>query len=155
MSTDIDKIKIKDEGWITVSHEDKQFPVRVLKVSLSSGETETLLTNLNESQLPLSQAAQLYFKRWAIETAFDTLKSKLQLENFSGKTAVSVRQDFYASIYIAGFALICAADATEKIEDADQGKNLKYARKANMNRTIAKLRDRFFLIILEENPHLR
>lgn len=145
----------KDEGWITVSHEDKQFPVRVLKVPLSSGETETLLTNLDESQLPLSQAAQLYFKRWAIETAFDTLKSKLQLENFSGKTAVSVRQDFYASIYIAGFALICAADATEKIEDADQGKNLKYARKANMNRTIAKLRDRFFLIILEENPHMR
>lgn len=63
---------IKDDGWITVSHEDKPFPVRVLKVSLSSGEAKTLLTNLDESQLPLSQAAQLYFKRRAIETAFDT-----------------------------------------------------------------------------------
>lgn len=85
----------------------------MLKVSLSSRDTETLLTNLDETQLPLSQAAQLYFKRWAIETAFDTLKSKLQLENFSGKTAVSVRQDFFATIYIAGFAMICAADATK------------------------------------------
>ena len=146
---------IKDEGWISVSHEGMQFPVRVLKVSLPSGETETLLTNLNESQLPLSQASQLYFKRWAIEIAFDILKSKLQLENFSGKTEVSVRQDFYATIYIAGFAMICAADATKKIVDADQGKNLKYARKANMNRTIAKLRDRFLFIILEENTNLR
>ena len=106
-------------------------------------------------QFPFSQAAHLYFKRWAIETAFDTLKSKLQLENFSGKTAVSVRQDFYATIYIAGFAMICAADATKKIVNADRGKNLKYARKANMNRTIAKLRDRFLLIILEEDPVLR
>lgn len=115
---------------------------------------ETLLTNLDEKQLPLSQAAQLYFKRWAIETAFHTLKSKLQLENFSGKTEVSVLQDFYATIYIGGFAIICAADASKIIEDND-GKSLKYDRKANINRTIAHLRDHFCLIILEENPVLR
>jgi len=84
--------------WITVTHEGREFPVRVLKVLLPTGETETFLTNLDEGQLPLSQAAQVYFKLWAIETAFDTLKSKLQLENFSGKTEVSVRQDFYATI---------------------------------------------------------
>lgn len=146
---------IQSEGWIRLSHEEEEFSVRILKVSLPSGETETLVTNLDEEQLPLSQAAELYFRRWTIETAFDSLKSKLQLENFSGKTEVSVRQDFYATIYIAGFAMICAADATKQIQDNDQGKNLKYARKANMNRTIAYLRDRFFLIILEENPVLR
>lgn len=146
---------IQNEGWICLTHEDSKFSVRVLKVTLSTGETETLLTNLDENQLPLSQAAQLYFKRWTIETAFDTLKSKLQLENFSGKTEVSVRQDFYASVYIAGFAMICAVDATKQIEANDQGKKLKYSRKANMNRTIAYLRDRFFLMILEENPNLR
>jgi len=50
--------------------------------------------------------------------------------------------------------LICAADATKIIEDIDREKALKYARKANMNRSIAKLRDRFFLIILAENPDL-
>lgn len=146
---------IKNEGWITVSHEDREFPVRVLKLALSSGETETLLTNLDEKQLPLSQAAELYFKRWAVETAFDTLKSKLQLENFSGKTEVSVLQDFYATVYIAGFAMICADDATKRIELDDQAKNLKYTRKASMNRTIDKLRDRFYLLILEDNPELR
>ena len=147
--------RIKSEGWIRLSHDGEEFSVRVLKVSLPSGETETLLTNLDENQLPVSQAAELYFRRWAIETAFDTLKSKLQLENFSGKTEISVRQDFYATIYIAGFAMICADDATKQIQDHDQGKELKYTRKANMNRTIAYLRNRFFLIILEENPDLR
>ena len=146
---------IKSEGRITLSHEDREFSVRVLKVSLPSGETETLLTNLDEKQLPFSQAADLYFKRWTIETAFDTLKSKLQLENFSGKTKVSVLQDFYATVYIAGFAMICAADATKQIQDNDREKNLKYARKANMNRSIDLLRKRFFLIVLEENPDIR
>ena len=146
---------IKSEGWIRLSHEGEDFSVRVLKVSLPFGKTETLLTNLDENQLHVSQTAQLYFRRWAIETAFDTLKSKLQLENFSGKTEISVRQDFYATIYIAGFAMICAADATKQIQDHDQGKELKYTRKVNMNRTIAYLLNPLFLIILEENPDLR
>lgn len=146
---------IKSEGWITLSHEGREFSVRVLKAPLSSGDTETLLTNLDDKQLPFSQAADLYFKRWTIETAFDTLKSKLQLENFSGKTKVSVLQDFYATVYITGFAMICAADATKQIQDNDREKNLKYARKANMNRSIDFLRKRFFLIILEDDPDIR
>lgn len=146
---------VKTEDWVTLSHENKPFTVRVLKVVLSSGETETLLTNLNQVQLPLDQAAELYFKRWGIETAYDTLKSKFQLENFSGKTEVSVLQDFYATIYLAGFAAICAAETDKQIAANDKNKNLKYSRKSNQNRTIAKLRDRFWRILLEDDPLLR
>lgn len=146
---------VKTEDWVTLSHENKDFTVRVLKVTLSNGETETLLTNLNQEQLPWEQAAQLYFKRWGIETAYDTLKSKFQLENFSGKTELSVLQDFYATIYLAGFASICAAEADKIIADNDKSKVLKYPRKSSQNRTIAKLRDRFWRILIQDNPILR
>ena len=146
---------VETEDWVTLTHEGKDYSVRVLKVVLSTGETETLLTNLNSYQLPLDQAAQLYFKRWGIETAYDTLKSKFQLENFSGKTEVSVLQDFYATIYLAGFAAICAAEADETIADNDINKVLKYSRKSNQNRTIAKLRDRFWRVLLQNDPVLR
>ena len=146
---------VKTEDWVTLSHENKDFSVRVLKVTLSNGETETLLTNLNQDQFPLDQAAQLYFKRWGIEIAYDILKSKFQLENFSGKTEVSVLQDFYATVYLAGFAAICAAEADEMIADNDKNKTLKYSRKSNLNRTIAKLRDRFWRILLQDDIVLR
>ena len=146
---------VETEDWVVLTHESKDYSVRVLKVVLSTGETETLLTNLNSYQLPLEQAAQLYFKRWGIETAYDTLKSKFQLENFSGKTEVSVLQDFYATIYLAGFATICTAEADETIADHDKSKLLKYSRKSNQNRTIAKLRDRFWRILLQHDPLLR
>ena len=73
----------------------------------------------------------------------------------SGKTEVSVFQDFYATVYIAGFAMICADDATIQIQDNDMDKNLKYARKASMNRSISRLRDRFLLIILQDDPLIR
>jgi hypothetical protein len=85
--------------------------VRVLKVKLKSGETETLLTSLNQKQLPINKASGLYFKRWAVETSYDLIKFKLQLENFSGKTAVSVKQDFYATMYLANLATFIAAES--------------------------------------------
>lgn len=45
----------------------------------------------------------------------NTLKFKLQLENFSGKAEVSVYQDFYATVYLAGHAAARAEDANKHI----------------------------------------
>ena len=146
---------VKTQNWVSFSHKGQEYRVRVLKVALPNGETETLLTNFNQKQLPIRCASQLYFKRWGIETAYDALKSKLQLENFSGRTEVSVLQDFYATVYLAGFAAICAAEANEIIAGNDAGKKLKYCRKANLNRTIAKLRNLFWQILMEADPVIR
>ena len=105
--------------------------------------------------MPIQKAADLYFERWKVETAYDLIKSKLQLENFSGKTKVSVSQDFYATMYLANIAAFAAEEADIKITDADSEKNLKYRRQANRNRTIAKLREIFLCVIMEHDPILR
>ena len=147
--------QIKTQGKVTISHDGQVFSIRVLKIRLSSGETETLLTNLNQKQMPIRNAGELYFKRWGIETAYDTLKSKLQLENFSGKTVVSVYLDFYATVYLAGLAAACAEDADKHISAHDEEKQLKYSRKSSQNRTIAKLREQFWIILLEPSDALR
>jgi hypothetical protein len=141
---------IKTEGWIYLTHNGKKHPVRVLKVTLATGEVETLMTSLDENQLSLDEAGELYFERWGVETAFDLLKSKLELENFSGKTKVSVLQDFYATIYMANLISFAAEEADKKIEERDEGKSLKYKRKANRNRCIAKFREKFIRILLSD-----
>jgi hypothetical protein len=146
---------IKTQGLITLKHENKEYSVRILKVTLDNGETETLLTSLNQKQLPIRNASELYFKRWAVETAYDTLKSKLELENFSGKTKVSVLQDFYATMYLGNIAAFAAEEADERIADSEKDKALKYARKASMTRTIAKLRDVFLCAITEQDEAKR
>jgi hypothetical protein len=152
-SLDVDNVKT--QGTITLEHEGRSFSVRVLKIKLPTGETETLLTSLNQKQLPIRNAAELYFRRWAVETSYDMLKSKLQLENFSGKTAVSVKQDFYATMYLANLAACIAAEADEKIAEADEGKRLKYPRRSSSNRTIHFLRKAFILILLEPDSKIR
>jgi hypothetical protein len=40
--------------------------------------------------------------RWGIETFFGILKTRLGLENFTEKSAESVYQDFYSSVYLIG-----------------------------------------------------
>lgn len=131
-----------------ISYGEQTCSVRVLKVKLSTGEEETLLTSLNQKQLPIDQAGDLYFQRWKVETAYDLIKSKLQLENFSGKSKVAVLQDFYATIYLTNLAAFVAQAADARIAAADQAKGLKHTRKANRNRTISKLREAFLCLLV-------
>jgi hypothetical protein len=146
---------IKTQDWINLNDNGKEYPVRILKVTLNTGETETLLTSLNQKQLPIRKASALYFERWKVETAYDLIKSKLELENFSGKSKVSVLQDFYATMYLANIAAFAAEEADEKIAGADKSKTLKYPRKASQTRTIAKLREIFLSIIIEQDKERR
>ncbi len=141
---------IEAEGWIQLTYNGQIYPVRVIKVTLPTGEIETLFTSLNEEQLPAEKAGELYFERWKVETAYDLLKSKLELENFSGKTKVSVLQDFYATIYMANLISFAAEEADAKIEENDEKKKLKYKRKANRNRCIVKFREVFIRVLLSE-----
>jgi hypothetical protein len=145
----------KTQGWHNLKHNDKEYPVRVLKVTLNNGETETLLTSLNQKQLPIRKASRLYFKRWKVEIAYDLIKSKLELENFSGKTKVSVLQDFYATMYLANIAAFAAEEADEQVVSVDKDKELKNPRKASRTRTIAKLRDVFLSVITEQDKAKR
>ena len=77
------------------------------------------------------------------------------MENFSGKTVVSVCQDFYAAVYLAVLAAACAEDADKHISAHDEEKQLKYSRKSSQNRTIAKLREQFWIILLEPSDAFR
>jgi hypothetical protein len=70
--------------------------VRVVKFILSTGEVETLVTNL--SHLPKEAFIELYALRWGIETAYFRLKQEICVEKFSGKSPNTIRQDFWASM---------------------------------------------------------
>jgi hypothetical protein len=146
---------IETQGRIAVTHGGSTHKVRVLKIRLDTGEAETLLTNLNQKQLPIRKAGALYFKRRGIETGYDALKSKLQMENFSGKTKIAAEQDFYATVFLLNMSSAHASVADDEIAERDNGKSLKYPRKANLNRSISKLRDCFWDMLTEEDRQKR
>ena len=61
--------------------------VRLIRVELESGETEILATSLTDmKKYPIELFSDLYHCRWPVEEDYKTLKYRLQIENFSGKT---------------------------------------------------------------------
>jgi len=143
------------EGFVEITHEQKVYRVRVVKFPLPSGDIETLITDLPQDTFETSDFQTLYFKRWPIETRYDTLKIKLQLENFTGKTVLSVFQDFYASMFLSNMATFAKYVTDAEIQKDNADKNLDYEYKTNVNILIGKLKDNLVLVMLEPNPKKR
>lgn len=114
--------------------------VRVVKFPLSDGKTEYLITNLLDKGITLDDFRELYHERWKIETAYDTIKNKLEVENFSGYLPDSVLQDYYATLLLTNLAGVLEYDLSEQIEAAHSNPENKYAYKMNISQTISELR---------------
>ncbi|KUO77324.1 MAG: hypothetical protein APF77_19480 [Clostridia bacterium BRH_c25] len=129
--------------------------LRVLKVMLDTGEIETLVTNLTEEELKYEESKELYFKRWGIETKFDELKNKFQIENFSGIKPLIIEQDFHATLLLSNIASIFEQEAEDELKEDNKKKNLKYEYKINKNILVGKLKNSLIEMILEENDNNR
>ena len=95
-----------------------QITVRFVRVQLENGEYEVLVTNLlDEIQFPTEDFLDIYHMRWGVEGFYAILKTRLNLENFSGKTAQSIYQDFYSTVYLTGLETILTADVNDKLSE--------------------------------------
>lgn len=150
----IDESTQKD-FYLTMEYQKKSYRVRVVKLELPTGEKETLLTNLGRKSFKKSEFMSLYFKRWPIETKYNTLKNKLEIENFSGRTLISVQQDFYATMYISNLVAITKIMSDEEIKKQAKDKELKYKYQTNESRLISQLKDEMILCLLIEDPMKR
>ncbi len=140
---------------IQIKVKGKTISARVVRLILDSGEEEVLITNLLDENLSTEEFKALYFKRWGIEVKFNELKSRLQIENFTGDTALAIEQDFYASIYLANMVALAKNEANENIKQANEGNDLKYEYKVNSNILIGSLKDSLVLMLLEDDPDKR
>jgi len=140
---------------VELNVDGKTINFRVLRFMLDSGVEEVLVTNLLDKSFGIKEFKALYFKRWGIEVKFYELKSRLEIQNFTGDTVISVEQDFYASIYLSNMVALAKNEANEKIAQNNEDKTLKYEYKVNTNILIGKLKDSMVLMLLEDNSEKR
>jgi len=145
----------KNEDQIIVQYNKKCYKVKVLKFMLDSGQEEILLTSLLDEKLTIKDFKNLYFKRWGIETKFDELKNRLEIENFTGTTKQAIEQDFYATIYISNMIELVRTHNDEKIRKKHSEKGLKYEYKTNLNTLTGALKDKFVIMLMENSPRKR
>lgn len=103
--------------------------VRLVKVILDTGEKELLATSLMDRDLyPVTIFKELYTLRWGVEEEYKTMKSVLEVEQFSGKSPHAVRQEFYAAIFLSNLQSVIARekDVQESIDKKSEGRKYEY-----------------------------
>ena len=153
-SLSIDGLR-RGDHIVELNQNGHRIKVRVLKFQLSGGETETLITDITDVKISMRTFKALYFKRWPVETKYNEIKNKLEIENFSGRLVDNIRQDFYATMLLTNLAADFFEEAQEKVEKEQNGKNRKYRYKVNVNHEIGVLKDRLIQAMLEDDDKKR
>lgn len=128
---------------------ENKIEVRILKYILKTGEEEYLITNLKE--FSYEELFEIYGKRWNIETLYNSLKNKLQIEKFTSSKEEIIKQDIYASTLVYNMVQTMKNEATEDIEQ----KNYKHEMKINENISIGLFKNEMIYIMLEEDDKKR
>ena len=64
--------------------------------------------------------------RWRSEVQYGFLKGRVEVENFTGLSPLSIRQDFYASIVLSNLIACAFYDASWQARRFSDGKKLDY-----------------------------
>ncbi|MDR0912714.1 MAG: IS4 family transposase [Methanobrevibacter sp.] len=122
--------------------------LRIVNIPLKTGEIETLLTNIPYELATPEELKELYGERWQIETGYDVLKNKLQIENFSGKKKITIEQDFYSQILMYNIVIEYKTDLNQKLWEKNKNKDNIYKYKVNMNILIGHLKTFIYELFL-------
>lgn len=123
----LEKLGIRKSKLDTISY-------RLVKVVLSTGETEILMTNLDNS-FTISDLAELYRLRWTVETCFNSVKNHQMLGTFSGYSETAVKQDIWCNLIFYSLQSISMLGAEIKLKVINEKrKETPSKRKKNENK---------------------
>lgn len=90
--------------------------VRFIRVELANGEVEVVATSVLEKDILTTKDFKLlYHLRWEIETYYGVIKNRLNVENFTGLSPMSVKQDFFATIFISNYESVLTYESNEAL----------------------------------------
>lgn len=112
---------------------------------------ERLITNLPQNKFDVESLKELYHLRWCVETEYRRFKEDMEIENFSGLSETVIRQDYYASIFLANMALISVylnKDSIDNVHNTDNDN--KYVQRQNIKTTIECLTPKVVKMVLTD-----
>lgn len=115
---------------VIVDGRNKSIKKRIIKIILSSGETEYLATNLFDSKFTIQDFYDLYHLRWNIETKYLDIKHKAELEKFTGYRPNGIRQDFFTCLFLLNLSALLK-------KESERRKNQKSGTKWNYQISIS------------------
>jgi len=129
--------------------------IRMVIVTLSTGEKELLITSLLDQTTHLKDEFKiLYNYRWGTEENYKLHKTGYELENFSGQTRLAIEQELFSLVFTANMASILIEEAQMELDEEHRRKGLKHPYKINKRIAIATLRGRLLAGILNPETNM-
>lgn len=115
---------------------------RLVVVTLDTGEKEVLCTSLLDRDMyTRADMKELYHYRWGVEEGYKLYKCRAGLEVFSGKTANSVKQDFYAKVFMMTMCAILSFPIEQKVREETKTGAAGHVKKINRTNAVAACRN--------------
>ena len=100
--------------------------LRLIRIE-NDGKVAVLITSLTDiEKFPMAEFKDLYHFRWPLEEDYKTMKCRLELENFSGKSALSVYQDFHAKVFTKNLVWMLAYSVQDHLNQDTSLKKYRY-----------------------------
>jgi hypothetical protein len=140
---------LRNNGYIVTS--STTIKVRLVKVDLSNGQTEILITNLYDEKLYSEKDLNyLYGLRWRIETAYYKQKNQQQLEQFSGHRVICIQQDYLATLFVANVQSLIEKQCEQNLDQLSRRRKFNY--KINRNVSWALLKGNIVKLFCRGTP---
>lgn len=98
--------------------------LRLVKVLLSTGEIEILVSNLDKS-FTINDLAEIYNLRWGVETAYNSIKNQLMLGTFSGYSQRVIEQDIWCNFIFYNLQSITILETEAKLKAINKRRQAK------------------------------
>ena len=102
---------------------------------------------------PYDDFKELYHQRWSVETEFDRLKNIHEIENFSGRKEICIKQDFYAKILTYNMTMTLKQDR-KRFMTRIISKNKKRRYQINTSTALSLFKD-ILIVLLREKEEFK
>lgn len=128
--------------------------LRFICIELVSGEKEVLVTSLmDEKEFSYDEFADLYHLRWFVEESYKRMKSRVEIENYSGKNPLALLQDFYAKLFSCNLTSILMSETGQQVEEIT--KNRKYNYQLNFTQALNRMKNSIVLLFVRPGQKIK
>ena len=132
----------------------KPLTLRLIRID-NADKPIVLITSLTDQrQYPLAIFSDLYHQRWPVEEDYKVIKCRIELENFSGKSALSVYQDFHAKVVMKNLVSLFTLPVNDALV-SDITTTRQYDYQVNFTQTLAICKDLIPLLLQRSKRKIR
>ena len=125
--------------------------VRISVIELEDGKKEILCSSLLDTQnYTMEDLKQLYHLRWGVEEAYKLFKVRAEMDSFSGMTALSVKQDFYAGVFAMNLCAMVSFPIEQKVREESAKANLKHIKTINKTNAFSLIKESMIGVFIKK-----